>query len=151
MLFAAVRESLDLIAKLPTWPWTSEAQGAFLTERFPGYDLIHAANEDPNIDRRRLYLMGFGNLIYWYEGQAIGDYFGTARYRQILSPDPKSEQRTPAADRVRALAERFGVHGVLVESAVFPGLDRQSWARQFRLLAQSELGTLWLIDGRNLE
>ncbi len=151
MLFAAAWESLDLIGKLPTWPWTSEAEVAFLTQRYPGYDLIHAANEHPDIDRRPLYLMGFGNLIYWYEGQAIGDYFGTARYRQILSPDPKSEQRTPNADRMRALAERFGIRAVLVESAVFPGLDLESWSRRFRLLAQSELGTLWLIDGRNLE
>lgn len=148
LLILAGRETLDSARRLPSWPWTDAERLEYLTSRFPGYDLVRAANESAEIDGGPLYMVGFGNLIYWYEGKVIGDYFGIARYRPIIATDRASGQPTLDADGMRAMAERFGLHAALIESEVFPFLDQESWSRHFRLLAQTEMGTLWLVGER---
>jgi hypothetical protein len=151
LLVLVGRETLNSASRLFSWPWTEAEQVEYLTLRLPGYDLIRAANESGEINGRPLYLVGFGNLIYWYEGEVIGDHFGIARYRPITTIDPVSGQSAPDPIRMLEMAGRFRLHAVLVESTVFPRLDPQSWSRHFRLLAQTELGTLWLIGERGQE
>lgn len=148
LLIVAAQQAYDLMAKIPTWPWSRAAEVDFMTRRYPGYALMRAANESPELDGAPLYLMGFGNLMYWYRGQVIGDYFGIARYRQVIAEDPVTGERAPDPKKLMALAERFGIHGVLVESAAFPRLDLRRWQQHFDLLARTEQGTLWHVAGR---
>jgi hypothetical protein len=119
----------------------------FLTDRYPGYVLVRAANEDPAIAGGPLYLMGFGDLTYWYQGPVLGDYFGPARYRQVLATDPDSGEQKPDPARMRALADSLGVRAVLVERSLFPGLDHRIWSQHFRLVERTDLGSLWFVGG----
>ena len=149
LLTVAARETYFQLERIRTWPWTKAEQVNLMTERYPGYDLMRAANESPEIDGGPLYLMGFGNLNYWYEGRVVGDFFGAARYRQVLSPDPATGVLTPDPERMQILAEKLGIRGLLIETAAFRRLDPQDWSRHFRLLKQTEIGTLWSVDTRD--
>lgn len=147
----AARETIEIARRVPEWPWTPEEQGAYLAQRLPGFDLIQAANESGEINGGRLYLMGFGNLTYWYRGEALGDYFGIARYRPLYTRDGLSGQTTLDPEKLEQLADRFQLAAVLVETGAFPQLDRAAWSERFRLLAESDYGTLWLVNGRSHE
>jgi hypothetical protein len=53
--------------------------------RVPGYDLFAKANELIPQFGDRLVQVGFENAIYFFDGTAIGDWFGPGRYRDMTN------------------------------------------------------------------
>lgn len=53
--------------------------------RRPGYTLFHQANKLIPLFGSRLIQVGFENGIYFFNGVAIGDWFGPGRYRSMLN------------------------------------------------------------------
>ena len=62
-------------------PINKQMRDKYLSRKLEGFDLIQIANKYPELN---IYQLGFENLFYFAKGKMIGDWFGPARYSQIL-------------------------------------------------------------------
>lgn len=67
-----------LLAPLPV---TKQMRDDYLSKRVKAFDLLQIANKTPNLN---IYQLGFENSFYFAEGKMIGDWFGPARYYNVL-------------------------------------------------------------------
>lgn len=63
-------------------PVSMEDRESFQARRIYGYSFAKTINEQAFRD---VYHIGFARLKYLFEGEAYGDYFGPAAYRQVLT------------------------------------------------------------------
>ena len=90
--------------------------------------------------------------VYFFGGDAIGDWFGPGRYRQMLDcPAPSS----PAADctvidpvRMRRLLDRFGASLLVVDANEFD-FDETAYARAFDIVYRGRDGAMLMTPKRS--
>ncbi|MDZ7762777.1 MAG: hypothetical protein U5L00_21320 [Desulfovermiculus sp.] len=107
----------------------------------PGYELMRKANEYTPKYGDRLYQLGFENLIYFFDGQVVGDWFGPGRYRSI-KPGKGS---TWDMNNLRSYFRQHDIQLLVVNSSRFD-LDLDPLREQAQILYEDEHGILVRID-----
>lgn len=98
-----------------------------------GYAAMNTANAHMPQLGPELVQLGFENAFYFYKGQAMGDWFGTARYRQFTVPDSATKTHMGSIVDQDTLAERtkaFGARMVVVNAKRFY-FDPQQYQNRF--------------------
>lgn len=77
-------------------PITKAQRYEFLAKRLPAFELLQYASKWPT---QKIYQLGFEDSFYYAKGQMIGDWFGPARYSniiEVLSDPPKLHEKLVA-------------------------------------------------------
>lgn len=116
--------------------------GRILAER-PGYLVMRKADEAAPRHGDRLVSVGFENAQFFYHGVAMGDWFGPARYRQMLA-----EGRLVTAEQMRDFMNRFQARllAVNLEAVKYDSAD---YSAQFDTLFIDGRQALYAIKSKN--
>ena len=98
-----------------------------------GYAAFSKANELTAREGRRMVQVGFEGANYFFEGTAIGDWFGVARYSQMLRPEAPRELIPAAA--MADLMRRFDAR-ILAVNRMFARFDEADYRQKVRLRRQ---------------
>jgi len=104
-----------------------------------GYELMRAASGFRSAHGPVLVQVGFENAVYFFEGRAVGDWFGPGRYSQMLVCAQVCSV-APSARMVQVLRE----HGarMLVVNAKRFGFDAADFEQDFEVLHRARDGVL---------
>ena len=109
-----------------------------------GYQLFQKANTLRVGRNERLMHLGYENAVFFYDGVAVGDHFGPARYRQML--DESGALRSP--QEIQAIMQKFGATAFAVNTQRFPNADVSTLFGQFEVVEQTEGG--YLLVSKNI-
>jgi hypothetical protein len=112
--------------------------------RVPGHDLFVAANALIPRAGDRIVQVGFENAIYFFDGTAIGDWFGPGRYRDITRCEDGRCGVMPPAAMKRVLA-KFDAKMLAVSTARFPRFDEQAYREHFDVVMKNDDGVLMVV------
>lgn len=138
-------ETVATVRTAQTWPWTEHDQHGYYLTQVAGYELFQAANESQAIGGAPVYQLGFENLVYFYKGLVVGDWFGIARYRAMFTHDAASGQDLLDPAAAREVLDRFSAKAVLINEQRFGHYDKNRWSQDFELIKASDNGSLWLL------
>ncbi len=106
-----------------------------------GYRLMSAANDRTTVDGDRLLQIGFENATYFFEGTAMGDHFGKARYRSFLDCGPDGCELLPP-EALAVTVDDLGARMLAVSTRVIGGFDPTRYARFFEPVYSDTEGVL---------
>jgi hypothetical protein len=118
--------------------WTQVLEGR------DGYKLFQEANVLRSSPQDRLMHLGFENAIYFYDGIAVGDHFGPARYRMML----KEDGTVRPAEEILALMKRFGATAFAINKVRFQIFAPDSFQNAFDLVGEDDNGYLFVPKSR---
>ncbi len=108
-------------------PVNAEMRENYLSQKLAYYDLFQAIKKYPEM---RSYQLGFEEGFYYANGLMMGDWFGTARYRDTLKYSHDIEA-------LRAHFENLNVHFLLVNKQREPFkqfyIDTQTVLKEYRV------------------
>jgi hypothetical protein len=110
-------------------------------EQRPGYLLYSEANKLIPIYGEKLVQLGFESGIYFFQGTAIGDWFGVGRYRAMIHCTEGHCIPLPA-DEMAHYIEGFSSRMLIVSLKQYPNFDPESYAKRFKLLKRTHDGVL---------
>ncbi len=108
----------------------------------PGYKLIRKANEYADQYGHRLYQLGFENLIFFFDGQVVGDWFGPGRYYYVKQP---GEDRFREMDVIRDYLGQHEIQLMAVNAERF-NLDISQLRQYTQVLYEDNHGILVRVD-----
>lgn len=129
---------------LKSHPTTSLWQAAL--EDRAGYRLMSAANDRIAQDGDRLVQIGFENAIYFFDGTAMGDHFGKARYRDFLSCSAAGCILLPP-EALALKIDELGAQMAVVSNSAVSGFDATTYAEFFDPVYVDSEGTLLVRTG----
>ncbi len=110
-------------------------------EQRPGYLLYSEANKLIPIYGEKLVQLGFENGIYFFQGTAIGDWFGVGRYRAMIHC-PEGHCTPLPADEMAHYIEGFSSRMLIISLKRYPNFDPESYTKHFKLLKRTHEGVL---------
>jgi hypothetical protein len=119
------------------------AQWGQVLESRRGYGLYQQANALIPLYGPELVQVGFENGIFFYQGQAIGDWFGPGRYSQFLDCQNKSCQLI-APDEMAALMAQYHSHMFIVNIHRF-NIDLDAYRNDFDVYYGDDDGYLLVL------
>tara|TARA_A100000171_G_C2131453_1_gene147034 strand:+ start:621 stop:2432 length:1812 start_codon:yes stop_codon:yes gene_type:complete len=137
LIILALASSLELRKGLAGLHPSGESRAEYLSDKFAGYALVSSITQLPDVT---LYQLGFENQIYYLSSRTIGDWFGPARYADVMA----LSRDAPALSR--HLAE-LGADMFLVnlDPRHLPPLDWDpEMEKFFKLLGRSDKAVLYL-------
>ena len=129
---------IPLIGKVIRTEKYGTAKWDAVLESRDGYQLFQKANTLRVGKNERLMHLGYENAVFFYDGVAVGDHFGPARYRQML--DESGGLRSP--EEIQAIMQKFGATAFAVNTQRFPNADVSALFGQFEVVDQAEGGYL---------
>lgn len=108
-----------------------------------GYHLMVQANQLVPRYGPRIVHAGFENAVYFFDGIAIGDWFGPGRYRQMIDCD-KGPCRMLGPDVMQTVLAKFDSRMLAVNTKRFP-IDLPAYQVDFELIAETPDGVLLVL------
>lgn len=93
-----------------------------------GYALMQAANQRVSSHGQVLVHLGYENAIYFFQGTAIGDWFGPGRYAQMMKCEQRCGLATPEV--ILPLLDRMNARMIAVNAARF-AFDPEPYRQAF--------------------
>jgi hypothetical protein len=115
-------------ATLSTWDAT-------LNSRY-GYAAFRKASALEPRYGSRLMQVGFEGSAYFFDGTAMGDWFGLARYSQTVAPGALKFKLIPAA-RMRAVMKSFDAK-MLAVNLTFADYDAADYGAEFDVILKDD-------------
>jgi len=115
----------------------------YILEHYPGYRTFSEANSLIPTFGNKLVHVGFENAIYFFDGIAIGDWFGPGRYRDMMNcnnPDKPCEMVEP--EKMKALMNKFGAKILAIPKERLPTFDKNIYLGYFDLVSENDEGVL---------
>ncbi|MEM8840650.1 MAG: hypothetical protein AAGD47_02635 [Pseudomonadota bacterium] len=106
-----------------------------------GHRLMSAANDRMATDGDRLVQIGFENAIYFFDGTAMGDHFGKARYRAFFDCDAAGCTLLPPGE-MASKVDAMGAKMLAVSSRTVSGFDPDAYAQFFKPVYADPEGVL---------
>jgi hypothetical protein len=122
-------------------PANQQQRDAYLARVFPSYPFYQRLNATQG-RHYTVYGVGHENMVYFADGRLLGDHFGAARYRRVLSHLPDGQAF------FHALKE-LGVEYLMLDAAFGMRLlpDTEAFQGKFKLMDKSEKNALYeLVD-----
>jgi len=107
----------------------------------PGYSLMQDANQLIPLFGNKLLNAGFENAVYFYDGIAIGDWFGLGRYRQMIQCNEAGGCRLISPEAMRKVMLHHGARTLLVNRKRFE-IDLSTYQQYFTLQQLTTDGAL---------
>lgn len=105
-----------------------------------GYQIISKAN---SLNEKKILQLGFENLIFFYEGEAIGDWFGNYRYENFAKYD-NDKYSLIDASQIKSKMQEIDVKVILVNGKKFQ-YDIEEYKKLFQITKIDESSILILI------
>jgi hypothetical protein len=118
-----------------------------ILQQTPGYSLMQRANELIPHFGNRLINVGFENAVFFYNGIAIGDWFGPGRYRQMILQCSDVCKIIPP-EGMRQVMLHFHAFTLLVNLRFFE-IDLSAYQREFTLEQLTPDGALLTLNSKN--
>lgn len=106
-----------------------------------GYELFSRANELAPHSERNLVQLGFENAAYFFNGIVIGDWFGSARYSQMLNCTDKSCQVLDELTMEQLLIH-FDSKMLVVSLLRYPDFNPENYRSRFDVVFSNSQGVL---------
>jgi hypothetical protein len=110
-------------------------------QQYSGYSLFVQASTLREKHGTKLVQMGFENAAYFFEGIAIGDWFGVARYSQMLDCATGSCQPI-GADAMQELLKKFDSEILIVSTNRYPMFNPKNYESHFDIVSVNHQGVL---------
>ncbi len=122
----------------------STAQWQAKLESRSGYALLTKANALIPQFGPRIVQIGYENAQYFFKGQAIGDWFGPGRYRDMLSCN---QERCPVngPEQLIEQLKKFDARMLVISTKRFPVPDLDAFKQHFELVMQNQDGVLLVL------
>lgn len=111
-------------------------------ERRPGFILFSQANKLIPTFGPRLMQFGFDNAVFFFDGVVIGDWFGPARYQEMVSYEG-DKKRLIAPQAMKHFMEQFNSRMLAVKSEQLT-FDAPAYREYFDVVAQTKDGLLFV-------
>lgn len=105
-----------------------------------GYELFDEANHFIPKYGDKIIQIGFENRIYFYQGTAIGDWFGPGRYRNMITCQSSCQLIPPTA--MIALMKHFNSRLLIINTKAFFTVDLAAYQQYFIFLKVTDSGIL---------
>ena len=112
----------------------------------PGYLLVQEANKLTKKYGSRLMNVGFENAVYFFNGTFIGDWFGIARYSNMLDCKHKCALIPP--QEMKKLMEKFNCKMLVLNTKRFV-INLNDYQRLFNIESGSDDGILLSLNNNN--
>lgn len=113
-------------------------------QKYPGYELLSRANELIPDHGDKVVQIGFEGAAYFFKGTTIGDWFGIARYSQMM--DCRSGHCLPLeAGEMANLLTRFNSKILIISFNRFPLFNPDDYSQQFNLIFRNSQGVLMTV------
>lgn len=141
LLLVALSSSLEMMKGLAKLHPDSESRAEYLVGKYAGYALISSL---PELRDGTLYQLGFEDQIYYLPTPIMGDWFGAARYRDVMA-------RSGDASALASHLARLGADMLLVNLSRMGFPTLVDWdpkmEEYFKLLARNERAALYIRVG----
>lgn len=108
-----------------------------------GYALVEQANQMQTEYGNRLMALGLGTANYFFAGTYIGDWFGPARYWQMM--ECRAHCLPVDAESMAEVMRRFDAKILLISAHLVPTFDPTSYSEKFQLVKQNADGFLFVL------
>ncbi len=141
--------SIASILALLSWQQLQSARLGLNTwhvslEYKPGFMLFSRANQlIPQYGDRMIHL-GFENLVYFYQGTAIGDWFGVGRYRDMVTCENNMCGVVSSA-KLKEIMNGFSAKTFIISTEMFPVFDAGKYVDNFDVIANDKSGYLLVL------
>jgi hypothetical protein len=116
--------------------WTETLSGR------SGYEIMRHASAFKELHGTRLVHVGYENAVYFFEGTAVGDWFGPGRYSQML--DCGQDCQVVPGQRMEQVMANHQARMLAVNTARFK-FDAESYLSRFSVLHVAKDGVLLVL------